>query len=151
MLLLPQSIKSFRITRFLARALTKPLGKLLCRPLSPLIMLLLPQSIKCFSPDDLPATLIKLLPVLIGSGVRPPLILGVHPNHGWVLANKGLRVKTLLQCLLSKLCLLSFLQLLQISFLVDSLLLIVIFVSLKGDNDIEKLFSLGFNVYTSKV
>merc|ERR1712130_179351 len=73
--------------------------------------------------------------------VGPPLILGVHADHGGVLANKGLRVKTLLQGLLSELSLLPLLQLLQ-----APLLLVVVLVCLKLDDNVEQLGGLSLQV-----
>merc|ERR1719365_369801 len=99
------------ITSLLAGPLAEPLGKLLGWPLGPLLELLFPDGVQGLGTDDLPATLVQLLPVLVGPCVGPPLVLGVHADHGGVLANKGLRVKTLLQGLLSQLGLLPLLQL----------------------------------------
>merc|ERR1719365_458561 len=105
------------ITGLLAGPLPEPLGQLLGWPLGPLLELLLPDGVQGLGTDDLPATLVQLLPVLVGPCVSPPLVLGVHANHGGVLANKGFRVKTLLQGLLSQLGLLSLLQLLKVPLL----------------------------------
>merc|ERR1719278_651997 len=116
------------ISGLLAGPLAEPLGQLLGGPLGPLIELLLPDGVQGLCADDLPATLVQLLPVLVGPCVGPPLVLGVHADHGGVLANKGLRVKTLLQGLLSQLSLLPLLQLLKVVILGDSSLLVVVFV-----------------------
>merc|ERR1719370_2746817 len=102
------------ISGLLAGPLAEPLGELLRWPLGPLLELLFPDGVQGLGTDDLPATLVQLLPVLVGPGVGPPLVLGVHADHGGVLANKGLGVETLLQGLLSQLGLLPLLQLLQL-------------------------------------
>merc|ERR1711910_319657 len=86
------------------------------------------------------------LRVLVGPCVGPPLVLGIHADHGGVLANKGLRVKTLLQGLLSQLSLLPLLQLLEVPLLLLPLLLVVVLVSLKLDHDVEQLGGLGLQV-----
>merc|ERR1719500_1314027 len=87
--------------------------------------------------EDLPATLVQLFPVLVGPGVGPPLVLGVHADHGGVLANKGLGVKTLLQGLLPQL------QLHEVPLLLHLLLLVVVLVGLKLDDNVEQLVGLG--------
>merc|ERR1712190_333128 len=128
------------IASLLARPLSEPLGQLLGRPLGPLLVLLLPDGVQGLGTDDLPAALVQLLPVLVGPGVRPPLVLGVHADHGGVLANKGLRVKTLLQGLLP------LLQLLEVPLLLLPLLFVVVLVGLKLDHDVEQLGRLGLQV-----
>merc|ERR1719151_110276 len=65
---------------------------------------------------------------------------------GGVLANKGLRVKTLLQGLLSQLSLLSLLQLLKVPLLVHPLLLVVVLVGLQLDDNVEQLGGLSLQV-----
>merc|ERR1712115_737694 len=136
------TLRSLGISRLLAWSLTEPLGQPLCWPLAPLLVLLFPDGIQRFCSDHLPATFIQFLPVIIGSGVCSAFILGVHADHGWVFANKCFRVKTLLQGLLSQLGLLSFLQLLQVKFLCEFSLFIVIFIRFKLNNDVEDLCSL---------
>merc|ERR1719320_663564 len=96
--------------------------------------------------DDLPAALVQLLPVLVGPGVRPPLVLGVHADGRGVLAAESLRVESLLQGLLSQLSLLPLLQLVQLIILGDSSLLVVVFVGFKGNDNVEQLLSLVFQV-----
>merc|ERR1712114_63927 len=59
---------------------------------------------------------------------------------------KGFGIQTLLNSLLSQLSLLSLLQLLQFPLLIDFLLLIVILVGLKGNNNVEQFLSLGFQL-----
>merc|ERR1719495_2223562 len=136
----------FSISSFLARSLTKPLGKFLCWSLGPFFVLLLPDGIKGFSSDDIPTTLIEFLSVVIGSGVCSTFIFGVHADHGRVFANKGLRVKTLLKSLLSELSLLPLLEFLQVKLLGKFPLFIVIFVLLKLNNDVEDLVGLGLKL-----
>merc|ERR1719365_63635 len=128
------------ISGLLAGPLAEPLGKLLGWPLGPLLELLLPDGIQGFGTDDLPATLVQLLPVFVGPCVGPPLVLGVHANHGGVLANKGLRVKTLLQGLLS------LLQLLKVPLLLLPLLLVVVLVGLQLNDNVEQLGGLSLQV-----
>merc|ERR1719365_560810 len=134
------------ISGLLAGPLAGPLGKLLGWPLGPLLELLLPDGIQGFGTDDLPATLVQLLPVFVGPCVGPPLVLGVHANHGGVLANKGLRVKTLLQGLLSQLGLLPLLQLLKVPLLLLPLLLVVVLVGLQLNDNVEQLGGLSLQV-----
>merc|ERR1712190_197584 len=134
------------IASLLAGPLSEPLGQLLGRPLGPLLVLLLPDGVQGLGTDDLSASLVQLLPVLVGPGVRPPLVLGVHADHGGVLANKGLRVESLLQGRLSQLSLLPLLQLLEVPLLLLPLLLVVVLVSLKLDHDVEQPGGLGLQV-----
>merc|ERR1719167_1077291 len=90
--------------------------------------------------DDLPASLVQLLPVLVGPGVCPPLVLGVHADGRRVLAAESLRVESLLQGLLS------LLQLVQLIILGDSSLLVVVFVGFKGNDNVEQLLCLVLQV-----
>merc|ERR550534_2546272 len=99
-----------------------------------------------FSPDNFPAALVHLLPVVVGPGVGSALVLGVHADLGRVLAGKGLRVKTLLEGLGSELSLLSLLEPLQVKLLGKLPLLIVISVSLKLDDGLEEVLSLGLHL-----
>merc|ERR1719382_2158030 len=115
-------------------------------PLRPLVVLLFPDGVQGLGTDDLPATLVQLLPVLVGPGVGPPLVLGVHADWRRVLSAESLRVETLLQGLLSQLSLLSLLQLIQLIVLGDSPLFVVVFVGLKGDNNVEQLFGLVLQI-----
>merc|ERR1711862_65 len=92
---------------------------------------------------NLPASFIQFLPVIIGSGVCSAFILGVHADHGRVFANKCFGVQTLLQGLLSQLGLL---PLLQVQFLCEFSLFIIIFVCFKLDNYIEDLCCLCFQL-----
>merc|ERR550534_1545000 len=99
-----------------------------------------------FSPDNFPAALVHLLPVVVGPGIGSALVLGVHADLGRVLAGKGLRVKTLLEGLGSELSLLSLLELLQVKLLGKLPLLVVIPVSLKLDDGLEEVLSLGLHL-----
>merc|ERR1712142_846526 len=65
---------------------------------------------------------------------------------GGVLANKGLRVKTLLQGLLSQLSLLPLLQFLKVPLLLTPLLLVVVLVCLELDDNVEQLGGLSLQV-----
>merc|ERR1719411_2302160 len=140
------TLRGLGSSSLLAGPLTEPLGQLLGGPLAPLVVLLLPGGLKVFSSDNFPASLVHLLPVVIGSGVSSALVLGVHADLGRVLAGQGLGVKTLLEGLGSELCLLPLLELLQVKLLGELPLLIVILVSLKLDNDLEKVLSLGLHL-----
>merc|ERR1719309_533148 len=97
----------------------------------------LPTSASGSRPFLPPATLIEFLSVIIGSGVCPPLILGVHADHWGIFANKCIRVKTLFESLLPQLSLLFLLKLLKFSLLAESPLFIVIFVSFQLNCDVE--------------
>merc|ERR1712001_539475 len=140
------TLRSFGISSLLAWPLAEPLGQLLGGALGELLELLLPDGIEGLGTDDLPATLVQLLPVLVGPGVGPPLVLGVHADHGGVLANKGLGVKTLFQGLLPQLSLLPLLQLLEVPLLLLPLLLVVVLVSLQLDDNVEQLSGLCLEV-----
>merc|ERR1712050_660193 len=120
--------------------------KLLCWPLGPFFVLLFPDGIKRLGSDNLPTTFIQFLSVIIGSGVSSAFIFGVHANHWWVLSNKSFWVKTLLQCLLSELSLLSFLEFLQVKLLGKLPLFIIILVSLKLNNDVEDFSCLSLEL-----
>merc|ERR1712242_180016 len=140
------SLGSLGISRLLAWPLAEPLGKLLGGSLGPFFVLLLPDGVHVLRSDNLPATLVQLLPVLVGPGVGSPLVLGVHADHGGVLANKGLGVETLLQGLLSQLGLLPLLQLLEVPLLLLPLLLVVVLVGLQLDDNVEQLGGLSLQV-----
>merc|ERR1712050_496742 len=120
--------------------------KLLRWPLGPLFVLLFPDGIKRLGSDNLPTTFIQFLSVIIGSGVSSAFIFGVHADHWWVLSNKCFWVKTLLQCLLSELSLLSFLEFLQVKLLGKLSLFIIILVSLKLNNDVEDFSCLSLEL-----
>merc|ERR1712126_764905 len=124
---------------------SKPLGASSGRSLAPFIVFLFPARFKVFSSDNFPSSLVHFLSVIIRSGVCSTLILGVHADLWWVLSSEGLWVKTLLQGLSSELSLLSLLQLLKVKLLGEFSLFIVIFVSLKLDDDLEELLSLGLD------
>merc|ERR1719270_3003678 len=134
------------VSRLLAGPLSEPLGQPLSRPLGPLLILLLPDGVQGLGTDDLPAALVQLLPVLVGPGVCPPLVLGVHADGRRVLAAESLRVESLLQGLLSQLSLLPLLQLLEVPLLLLPLLLVVVLVSLQLDHDVEQVGGLGLQV-----
>merc|ERR1711979_139201 len=120
--------------------------KLLRWPLGPLFVLLFPDGIKRLGSDNLPTIFIQFLSVIIGSGVSSAFIFGVHADHWWVLSNKSFWVKTLLQCLLSELSLLSFLEFLQVKLLGKLPLFIIILVSLKLNNDVEDFSCLSLEL-----
>merc|ERR1711936_851752 len=138
------------VSLLLAGLLTKPLGQLLGGSLGELVVLLLPGGLEVLGSDDLPATLVQLLPVVVGPGVGSALVLGVHADLGWVLASQGLWVKTLLQGLGSQLSLLPLLQFLEIKFLCQLPLLVVVFVSLKLDDGLEEVLNLALQLIRVK-
>merc|ERR1711936_735501 len=138
------------VSLLLAGLLTKPLGQLLGGSLGELVVLLLPGGLEVLGSDDLPATLVQLLPVVVGPGVGSALVLGVHADLGWVLASQGLWVKTLLQGLGSQLSLLPLLQFLEIKFLCQLPLLVVVFVSLKLDDGLEEILNLSLQLIRVK-
>merc|ERR1719238_2404071 len=134
------------VSLLLAGPLTKPLGQLLGGSLGELVVLLLPGGLEVLGSDNLPATLVQFLPVVVGPGVGSALVLGVHADLGWVLASQGLGVQTLLQSLGSQLSLLSLLQFLEIEFLGEFPLLVIVFVSLKLDDGLEQVLHLGLHL-----
>merc|ERR1711976_433125 len=127
------------VSLLLAWSLSKPLGESSGRSLAPFIVFLFPAGFKVFSSDNFPSSLIHFLSVIIRSGIGSTLILGVHADLWWVLSSESLWVKTLLKGLSSELSLLSLLEVMLLS---EFPLLIVIFVSLKLDDDLEELLSL---------
>merc|ERR1711970_1217967 len=137
---------SFRCTSLLAWPLSKPFWQFLCRSLGKFFVFLFPDGIQRLGSENLPATLIQLFSIRVGSGVCPSFILGVHADHWWVFTNEGLWVKTLLQSLLSKLSLLPLLQFLEVKLLCQLSLFIIIFVSLQCNNNVEKFIGLSFEL-----
>merc|ERR1719500_299104 len=101
-----------RISSLFAWSNSEPLWQLLGGTLRELGELLLPVRLQPLGPDHLGATLVQLLAVAVASGVRPPLVLGEHPDGGGVLLGEGLGVKTLLDGLVPLLQLLPLGQLL---------------------------------------
>merc|ERR1719167_1290719 len=134
------------ISSLLARPLSEPLWQFLAGPLGPLLVLLFPDGIQSLCSDHLPASFIQLLSVVVCPGVCPPLILGVHTDHWRLLSYKGFGIQTLLDGLLSELSLLLLFQLREFSLLINFLLLVVIFVSLQGDYNVEQFLCLGFEL-----
>merc|ERR1719251_289990 len=130
----------------LSGPLPKPLGQPFGRPLGPLIVLLLPDGVQGLCTDDLPATLVQLLPVLVGPCVRPPLVLGVHADGRRIFSAEGLGIEALLKGLLSQLSLLSLLQLVQLVILGDSSLLVVVFVGFKCNYNVKQLLGLVLQI-----
>merc|ERR1719500_1242229 len=101
-----------RISSLFAWSDSEPLWQLLGGTLRELGELLLPVRLQPLGPDHLGATLVQLLAVAVAPGVRPPLVLGEHPDGGGVLLGEGLRVETLLDGLVPLLQLLPLGQLL---------------------------------------
>merc|ERR1711884_695391 len=144
------TLRGLGVSLLLAGPLTKPLGQLLGGSLGELDVLLLPGGLEVLGSDNLPATFVQLLPVVVGSGVGSALVLGVHADLGWVLASQGLGVKTLLQGLGSQLSLLPLLQFLEIKLLCELPLLVVVFVSLKLDDGLEEVLNLSLQLIRVK-
>merc|ERR1719470_809735 len=133
----------FWVPCLLAWPLSEPLGQFLGWPLLELSLLLLPGGLEPLCPQHLCSSLIQLLPVPVGPGVCPPLVLGEHVDRGRVGASEGLGVKTLLDGLVSQLQLLSLLQLFELVVLVELPLLIVVLLCLQSQDGLEDLVSLG--------
>merc|ERR1711910_318330 len=131
-------------------SLPKPLGQLLGGSLGELVVLLLPGGLQMLGSDDLPSTLVELLPIVVGPGVCPALVLGVHADLGGVLSSQGLGVKTHLEGLSSELSLLPLLQFLEIQLLSELPLLVIVFVSLKLDDGLEQVLDLGLQLVRVK-
>merc|ERR1719419_1694903 len=136
------ALRGLRISSLLAWPHAEPLGQLLGRALLELGQLLLPHALQPFGPDDLSAALVELLPVAIGPGVRPPLVLGEHVDGGGVLLGEGLGVQALLDGLVPQLQLLPLGQLLELVVLVQLPLLVVVLVSLQGNDGVPDLVRL---------
>merc|ERR1712004_220753 len=140
------TLRCLRISGLLARSDSEPLGQLLGGALRELGELLLPHRLKPLGPDHLGATLVQLLAVAVAPCVRPPLVLGEHPDGGRVLLGEGLRVKTLLDRLVPLLQLLPLRELLQLVILIKLPLLIVVLVCLQLEYCVPDLLSLGLQL-----
>merc|ERR1712088_1252961 len=144
LLLLP--LRSLRISGLLARSHSEPLGQLLGGALRELGELLLPHRLKPLGADHLGAALVQLLAVAVAPCVRPPLVLGEHPDGGRVLLGERLGVETLLDRLVPLLQLLPLRELLQLVILIKLPLLIVVLVCLELENRVPDLLSLGLQL-----
>merc|ERR1719397_25046 len=131
-----------RISSLFAWPDSEPLWQLLGGTLRKLCELLLPHGFQSLSTDNLGSALVQLLAVTVRPGIRPPLVLGEHVDGGGVLLGEGLRVKTLLDGLVPQLQLLPLGQLLELVVLVELPLLVVILVSLQGDDGAPDLVGL---------
>ena len=109
-----RNLRCLRISGLLARSDSEPLGQLLGGALRELGELLLPHRLKPLGADHLGAALVQLLAVAVAPCVRPPLVLGEHPDGGRVLLGEGLGVETLLDRLVPLLQLLPLRELLQL-------------------------------------
>merc|ERR1711962_1964878 len=123
------TLRSIRSSSLFPRSFTKPLGKARLGSLVPLVQLLLVLRLQHLCPHNFPASLVETLPVRIRPRVRPPLVLGEHPDSRRVLPGERLWVETPLGRFLSQLHLLSLLQLLQFVVLVYPSLFAIIFLS----------------------
>ena len=79
----PDKVADWLVTRFILDSSTLTLGAA-----GPLVHLLLPRLLEQLGVEHVPAALVQLPPVVVGPGVRPPLVLGVHPDLGRVLASQ---------------------------------------------------------------
>merc|ERR1719150_2317840 len=70
------------LASLLARSHSEPLGQLLGGALRELGELLLPHRLQPLGADHLGAALVQLLTVAVRPRVRPPLVLGEHPDGG---------------------------------------------------------------------
>ena len=80
----PDKVADWLVTRFILDSSTLTLGAA-----GPLVHLLLPRLLEQLGVEHVPAALVQLPPVVVGPGVRPPLVLGVHPDLGRVLASQS--------------------------------------------------------------
>merc|ERR1719187_300614 len=135
------SLGSLRISSLFAGPHSEPLWQFLGGPLLELVELLLPHGLQPLCPDHLGASLVQLLPVSVGPGVCPPLVLGEHVDGWGVLACEGLGVQTLLDGLVPQLQLLPLGQFLELVVLVKLPLLIVVFVCFQCDDGVPDLVS----------
>merc|ERR1719397_1275238 len=131
-----------RISSLFAWPDSEPLWQLLGGTLRKLCELLFPHGFQPLGADNLSSALVQLLAVTVRPGVRPPLVLGEHVDGGGVLLGEGLGVKTLLDGLVPQLQLLPLGQLLELVVLVELPLLVVILVSLQGDDGAPDLVGL---------
>merc|ERR1719443_2352347 len=122
------------VSLLLAWPHSAPLGQLGLGSLGPLSELLFPHGLEPLAANDLGAALVQLLPVAVGPGVRPPLVLGEHVDGGGVGTAEGLGVESLLDGFVSELKLPPLVKLLELVVLVPPPLLEVVFVSLQFNN-----------------
>merc|ERR1719206_727720 len=87
----------------LAWANTKPFWQSSLGSLGPFAKLFFPGSFQHLRPDHLGPSLVQLLPVTIGPGVCPALVLGEHVDGWGVSSCERFWVKTLLDGLVSQL------------------------------------------------
>merc|ERR1719362_1174577 len=140
------TLRGLGVTGLFAWPLTEPLGQPGLGPLGPLAVLILPHRLEPLGPEHLSASLVQLLPLAVGPGVCPPLVLGEHVNCGRVGSTKGLGIQTLLDGLISHLQFLSLLKLFHFIVLIQLSLLIVVFVCLKSENAFPNSSGLGFQL-----
>merc|ERR1712107_748629 len=139
------ALRCLRISGLLARSDSEPLGQLLGGALRELGELLLPHRLEPLGPDHLGTTLVQLLAVAVAPCVRPPLVLGEHPDGGRVLLGERLGVETLLDRLVPLLQLLPLRELLQLVILIKLPLLVVVLIRLQLEDRVPDLLSLGLS------
>ena len=114
--------------------------KLTLGPARPLVHLLLPAFLQELRVEDVPASLVEFPPVIVGPGVRPPLVLGVHSDLGRIFPSQSSAMRYLISVstytsltLILQYCIFlssSGLYLLRIKSQFDGLLLILLSLSL---------------------
>merc|ERR1719225_2153152 len=134
------------VSLLLAGPDSAPLGQLGLRSLVPLGQLVLPHALQPLGSHNLGAALVELLPVAVGPGVRPALVLGEHVDRGGVGATEGLGVQTLLDGFVSQLKLSPLVQFFEFVVLVYPSLFIIVFVSLQLYNGVPDGVSLVFQL-----
>merc|ERR1719225_425872 len=134
------------VSLLLAGPDSAPLGQLGLRSLVPLGQLVLPHALQPLGSHNLGAALVELLPVAVGPGVRPALVLGEHVDRGGVGATEGLGVQTLLDGFVSQLRLSPLVQFFEFVVLVYPSLFIIVFVSLQLYNGVPDGVSLVFQL-----
>merc|ERR1712018_288523 len=143
---LPPHRRGSLVSGFLAWAFAEPFGQFGLGTFQPFLVFLLPQSLEMFSSDNFPTAFVEFPPVFVGSGVGSAFIFGIHANLWWVLASKGLGVKTLLHGLLPQLLFLSLLELFEIVILPLLPFLEIVFLSFEPDNGIPQFLGFGLQL-----
>merc|ERR1719225_449001 len=134
------------VSLLLAGPHSAPLGKLRLWSLVPLGQLVFPHPLQPLGSHDLSSALVQLLPVAVGPGVRPALVLGEHVDPGGVGATEGLGVQTLLDGFVSQLRLSPLVQFFEFVVLVYPSLFIIVFVSLQLYNGVPDGVGLVFQL-----
>merc|ERR1719490_16434 len=134
------------VSLLLAGPDSAPLGQLRLWSLVPLAKFVLPHTLQPLGSHDLGSALVELLPVTVGPGVSPALVLGEHMDPGRVGTTEGLGVQTLLDGFVSQLELSPLVQFFELVVLVYPSLFIIVFVSLQLYNGVPDGVSLGLQL-----